>query len=64
MPTEFQRNTYYQWFYKAWGNWFVVFFIPVITMVVFNVVIIKAVHAAYRVRKTLTSSHKLSNDDR
>uniref|UniRef100_A0A0N4ZCG9 G_PROTEIN_RECEP_F1_2 domain-containing protein n=1 Tax=Parastrongyloides trichosuri TaxID=131310 RepID=A0A0N4ZCG9_PARTI len=55
VQTTFAKNKYYFAFYHLYGQLFYLFIIPWAVMIVLNVTVVRAVHTAYKIRRSLTT---------
>jgi hypothetical protein len=64
VPTQIRTNEYYQTIYTTYSYLLLLFLIPWAIMIVLNIVVIRAVHAAYKIRRTMTTSRQSTSEDR
>lgn len=63
-PTSLRTDEYYKKIYTTYSYLLILFLIPWAIMIVLNIVVIRAVHSAYRIRRTMTTSRQSTSEDR
>ena len=63
VPTDLRQNALYIVIYNTYGYLLLLIVIPWTLMIILNVVVIRAVHNAYRIRRSMTKN-KGRVDDR
>uniref|UniRef100_A0A914CU50 G-protein coupled receptors family 1 profile domain-containing protein n=1 Tax=Acrobeloides nanus TaxID=290746 RepID=A0A914CU50_9BILA len=64
MTTQLRKHPLYIIFYISYGNLLLLLMIPWIVIIVLNVIIVKAVHAAYRLRRELCLNQPIEDENR
>lgn len=64
VPTTLRRDEHYKKIYTTYSYLLVLFLIPWAIMIVLNIVVIRAVHTAYKLRRTMTHSRQVTAEDR